>query len=352
MKALNVLIISDGKSGHMTQSLGLVNYLKKTFAVDDETLQIRPRIKVANPLLGKLLNKKSSRADLVFKLFYKFDTSQIRSNKPDLIISAGGNTCGVNALLAQKYKCTNLYFGSLRKHQPQLFSGVITTTEMPDVDNSIILDVVPTLIDTEKLQEAASIFLKAHSDVFADTTRNLWVMLIGGDGSGYNYSKEDYKDMVSGMITLAKKHKIRWLVTTSRRTGVENENYLQSLLQEQGQNEIAYAVYFNKKPEKIMQAYLGAGEIIYCTEDSTSMVSEAIISKKPVITLRGATKNINKGHKAVITRFAKNKHIKRIKMDELQGFSPKSIEFKAVNVEKGYDKIVKIINDFISAKEP
>ena len=348
MKALKVLLISDGKSGHMTQSLGLVNYLKKKFSVQDETLQIRPRIKIANYFLCKLLNKNNRSADFFFRVFYKFDTLQVEFFKPDLIISAGGNTCGINALLAKKYNCKNLYFGSLRGHQPQLFSGVITTV-MPDVDNSIILDVVPTLIDTEKLQEAANSFLKVHSDIFAGTTKNLWVLLIGGDGSGYSYSREDYKNMITGMVALAKKYEIHWLVTTSRRTGVENEKYIQSLLQ--GQNDIAYAVYFNENPEKIMQAYLGAGEIIFCTEDSTSMVSEAIISKKPVITLRGATKNINKGHKAVITRFANNKHIKRIKIDELQDFSPNSIEFKAADVEKGYDKIEKIINDFIYVKK-
>jgi len=334
----------------MTQSLGLVNYLKKRFSIQDETLQIRPRIKIANYFLCKLLNKNNRSVDLFFRIFYEFDTSQVQSFKPDLIISAGGNTCGINALLAKRYNCKNLYFGSLRGHQPQLFSGVITTIIMHDVDNSIILDVVPTLIDTEKLKEAANSFIKTHNDIFADTTKNLWVMLIGGEGSGYNYSKENYKNLITGMVVLAKKYEVRWLVTTSRRTGVENEKYLQSLLQ--GKKEIAYAVYFNEKPEKIMQAYLGSGEIIFCTEDSTSMVSEAIISKKPVITLRGLTRNINKGHKAVIARFAKNRHIGRIKIDELQGFSPDSIEFKAVDVEEGYDKIVKIINDFIYVKKP
>ncbi len=338
MKTLKVLLLSDGKPGHTTQTLGLVGYLKKKFMLEDKVVEVKPRIKIANRLLCILLNKNTRYATLFFNWFYKLKKSGTLTHKPDLIISTGGNTCGANAVLANKFGCKNLFLGSLRGHDPQLFTGIITTTPMPGVDNSIVLDVAPTLIDQEKLQEAAKEFLEKQKIL---SSENLWVMLIGGEGSGYYYSREDYKALANAMLLIAKKHNIRWLLTTSRRTGLENEKVLRTLFQEK--DGIAYAIYFNQNPEKIMQAFLGAGEMVFCTEDSTSMVSEAVVSQKPVFTLRSTTKNPNKGHLAVIDRFAKHDHIHRLTIQELATLSPKEMEHRVINVEKNYDKILDLV---------
>lgn len=341
MKTLKVLIISDGKAGHVTQSEGVVNYLGRYFSIEKNVFRVRPKIKVANWLLRKMLNENRMYATLFFSLFYSFDKSQLPSLEvPDLIISTGGNTCGVNALLAKKFHCKNLFSGSLRRHNPELFSGVITATPMKGVENSIVLDVVPTLINYEKLQQAGKEFLAKHEIHF---DKKLWVVLIGGDGSGYRYSRNDYQEMAAAMLGLARKYGIRWLLTTSRRTGKTNENYLKTLLSDS--NEIAYAVYYNDKPEKVMNAFLGLATVIFCTEDSTSMVSEAVISQKPVITLRSFTKNINKGHLAVIQRFEKQHYIHRIKVDKFIAITPDQIEHEVINVEKNYDQILDIVSE-------
>lgn len=338
MKILNVLLLSDGKPGHTTQTLGLVGYLKKKIRLQEDVMEVKPRLKIANRLLCMFLNKNSLYATHFYNWFYKSNKSEALLEKPDLIISTGGNTCGANAVLAKKYGCKNLFLGSLRGHNPNLFSAIITTTPMPNVENSIVLDVAPTLIDQEKLQVAAKEFLDKHQII---TNQNLWVMLIGGEGSGYFYSQEDYQNLANAMLILARKYNIRWLLTTSRRTGLDYEKVIQSLFH--NKDEIAYAVYFNQRPEKIMQAYLGAGEMIFCTEDSTSMVSEAVISQKPVFTLRSMTKNVNKGHLAVIDRFAKYHYIHRLKIRELTNLSPNEMKYRVINIENNYEQILDLL---------
>ncbi len=338
MSTLNLLILSDGKPGHYTQSLGLLENLQKTLPIRHQVLEIKPRIKLANHLLRALLNKKIKIPGFLLSLLYRFNSSQARSLIPGVIISTGGNTCGLNAALAQQYGCKNLYLGSLRKHAPVLFSAVITTTPMPDVDNSIVLDVAPSLINRETLQQAAHTFLQ-HTQV--DTQYPLWAMLIGGEGSGYTFTQGDYHQLADGMLTLAKKYRIRWLLTTSRRTDPTHEAYLSTLLQHQ--KEVAHAVYFNSKPEKIMQGYLGVAERIFCTEDSTSMVSEAVITGKPVTTLSSQKKQINKGHAAVIDRFAQKQHIQRSKISQLGIFQPQEASFKPVDTQKGYEEIISVL---------
>lgn len=339
MKALKVLIISDNKPGHVTQSQGLVNYLRKHFELKSTVLNVKPKIKLANRILRTLLNQQSIYTERFFKYFYRFNLPQVLNCKPDLIISTGGNSCGANAFLAKKYQCKNLFLGSLRGHDPALFSAVISTTPLPGVDDCIVLDVAPTLIDKQGLKQAASVFI---SDREIPQDKKLWVMLIGGDGSGYHFTEADYQTLSDAMLSLANKHDIRWLLTTSRRTGLGNEQYLQSLLQ--GKNEIAYAVYFNENPQRIMQAYLGAGQVIFCTEDSTSMVSEAVVSQKPVISLRWDTGNLNAGHEAVIQRFSNQHFIHRLKLDEMSDFSESDFIHEIIDTEKNYEQILDVIN--------
>jgi len=339
MKTLKVLILSDAKAGHVTQSQGLLHYLQKHFQIKTTELHVKPKIKLANRFFTTLLNRNSPYAERFFRWFYRFNLPQVMSCSPDLIISTGGDTCGANALLAKKYRCKNLFLGSLRGIDSRLFSAVISTTPMPGVANCIVLDVAPTLVDPEDLKQSARDFLSSKK---VATDKPLWVMLIGGDGSGYQFSKADYDRLAQAMLNLAQKYRIRWLLTTSRRTGLHNERILQRHLKTS--DAIAHAVYFNEKPEKIMQAYLGAGQIIFCTEDSTSMVSEAVVSQKPVMTLRNRTKQINSGHQAVIERFSGQHYIQRLKIDVLADFSEAEVVHKIIDTEKNYDQIVRVIN--------
>jgi hypothetical protein len=335
MKVLKVLLIDDGKPGHSTQSEGLVHYLRKHFIVEKEVLRIKPRIKVANRLLRYLLNNNSNHAYRIFSWFYVTSKTKHIHSLPHLIISTGGNTCGVNAVLAQKYNCSNFFLGSLRKHKQELFTAVITTAQMPDVVNSITLDIAPNMIDPDNLDQAGKKFMNEHN---IPNDKKLWSILIGGDGSGYHYSVEDYENMAKGMLLLAKRYDIRWLVTTSRRTQQGHEQLLKTLLD--GQDEITYSVFFNENPEKTMLAFLGAAEMIFCTEDSTSMVSEAVISQKPVFTLYGSTQKINAGHMAVISKFSVNKYISRIKIEDFPNLSPYDFEHTSIEPGKNYDKIL------------
>jgi len=85
------------------------------------------------------------------------------------------------------------------------------------------------------------------------------------------------------MNTLARREGIRWLVTTSRRTGAEAEARLRAGLDSAV---VAAAVWWAEKPEKKMQAFLGAAECVFVTQDSVTMVTEAVASGRPVVVVR------------------------------------------------------------------
>jgi mitochondrial fission protein ELM1 len=81
------------------------------------------------------------------------------------------------------------------------------------------------------------------------------------------------------MNTLARREGFRWLVTTSRRTGAEAEARLRAGLDA---SFVAAAVWWAEKPEKKMAAFLGAAECVIVTQDSVTMVTEAVSSGRPV----------------------------------------------------------------------
>lgn len=55
-------------------------------------------------------------------------------------------------------------------------------------------------------------------------------MLIGGDGAGAQYQEQDWMQLAKQMNLLARQHRIKWLLSTSRRTGKQAEKILQQYL--------------------------------------------------------------------------------------------------------------------------
>ena len=84
------------------------------------------------------------------------------------------------------------------------------------------------------------------------------------------------------MTALARREGICWLVTTSRRSGVRLENQLRTLLPA---DVIADAVWWCHQPAQKLTAYLGAAEKLWVTQDSVSMVTEAVATGKPAIVI-------------------------------------------------------------------
>jgi len=84
------------------------------------------------------------------------------------------------------------------------------------------------------------------------------------------------------MNALTQRTGIRWLLTTSRRTGAAAEALLQSNLDPAA---LAHAIWWSEKPEKQMLAILGRAERVFVTQDSVTMVTECVAAGCPVVVL-------------------------------------------------------------------
>lgn len=312
---MNILIIKDDKPGHYNQTEGLVLILKEIYSNSNiEYIDIEIKNKISRKILRFLLNRfpnlfKDIKSFRYLKYFYKkFSIPKI---KPDLIISTGGNTSNLNAWLALAYyDSKNLLNGALRGLKEELFTYVTTVIDL-GYKNQIILDVAPNTITKEKLLEKSIEFSKLHN---LDMNQKYYSLLIGGDGAGYKYNDKFYDDLINFVEKVSKEENIKWLITTSRRTPLTVENKLEEKLK----NYSSYFVSYNKKEEKVLLPFFGLSEAIFVTEESSSMISEAVCTSKSVYTIGVQNSNPDKNYRTILDKFVKHNFITRIHLETFE----------------------------------
>ena len=323
---MNILVIKDDKPGHYNQTEGLVLILKEIYSNSNiEYIDIEIKNKISRKILRFLLNRfpklfKDIKSFRYLKYFYKkFSIPKI---KPDLIISTGGNTSNFNAWLALSYNSKNFLNGALRGLKEELFTYVTTVIDL-GYKNQIILDVAPNTITKEKLLEKSIEFSKLHN---LDMNKKYYSLLIGGDGAGYKYNDKFYDDLIDFVEKVSKEENIKWLITTSRRTPLTAENKLEEKLK----NYSSYFVSYNKKEEKVLLAFFGLSETIFVTEESSSMISEAISSGKNVFTLGSEYSNLDENYKKILDKFESNDFITRIHLKTFDIKDKRGLSMKKV----------------------
>lgn len=305
---MNILCIRDDKPGHYNQSEGLLLSLAILFPdVQVEYCDVEIRSKLSRKFLRFLLNHLSAffktKSSMKY-MGYFYKKYSLPSFAPDIIVSTGGNTSNINAWFAYMFHAKNILNGALRGLNEEHFT-VITTVLDLGYKNQCILDVAPNTITEKKLEYESSQFLtKQH----LPTDTRYFTLLIGGDGAGYTYNDDFYHKLVAMVINMSDTLDIKWLISTSRRTPVEVENVLKEKLK----HVCGYFVAYRKNPEKILLPFLGLCDAVFVTEESASMISEAISARKPVYTLQPSSFRKDKNYQALMKKFEHAEQIARI----------------------------------------
>ena len=306
---LRVWVLSDDQPGHLNLSRGVVLALRRLGPVQDSCISFRLRIGLARNLLRALLNNlKIPLPVALLKLFYTIDG--LPGQGCDLIVSTGGKTSFANAWLARSLRVPNVFFGSLRRLQPQLFSLVLTLEPEDATPVSLVLDLPPCSLDEDALPTLAAQFRAQHDLV----GQRCWCMLIGGDGAGYRYREQDWQALAQAMNRLAVHYGIHWLVVSSRRTGSAAAQQLRRLLEG---GSLAVQCWHDAGDEYQAEAFLGAAEKVFVTEDSMTMLGEAMSVRRPVFSLRPRQLRPNTRYRDMIRRFAGRGLLCRFSIEEL-----------------------------------
>ncbi len=308
-----VWIISEGSPGHVSQSEGLVAALAQRTPIEVDVVQTRPKF---GGFVRKLVRWWMGRSGSA--LSDRFLKRRLGcappASRPDLIVASGGKAAFAARSLAVKHAAPLVFLGERKPYPSRWFHTVFTPSPFETDSHDVPVEMVPTRITPAAVDAAA--------DAWPERPQGrLWAMLIGGPSVSHPYTTDDWQALGSQMNVLAENHGIRWLVSTSRRTGVEAEAALRRSI---APCAIARAVWWAQNPEKLMAPFLGSAAWVFVTQDSVTMVTEAIASGRPVVVTMPAKTELKPTSflPGYFDRLENAARIVRIPFEQLGGFQP------------------------------
>lgn len=347
---LRILIPSDGKPGHYKKAEAIARGIAASRPADIALYDVRLRVAFFHDVLRLHLRRhRALPGPRWLSLFYRLSAEL--PERPDLIISSGGKTAFINAWLAQHYGCPNAFIGGTRGVHDDYFARIIVQHSARGShpahrgDPRFVPSLIPTEITPELLAHAADAYAAAREPEFRG--RRHWTLVLGGDSGGYRYRPAEWEALGAGLRTLAARHGIRWLITTSRRTSTVAETVLQ---RDDLRPHIDELQIYRTDPRRIYNALLGCGEVIFCTEDSGTMLTEAASAGRPLFSVRPRIARTTRAHRELLDYYSECGWLKRVTIDGLARLQPADIATGfAPQAEFGLSRVCERILDVLPA---
>ena len=249
---LKIWTLTEGSQGMISQTKGLANELGENIK-ELKTEIIFPWNRLQPGILP------------VFSWIFK---NEIPTNEiPDLVISCGRKSVYLSIYL--KKKLPNII--NIHIQNPKINSNYFSFVIAPNHDSLLGKNIINSSGAIHHFKN--SIKLENQYNI---NTENLITCIIGGENNHYNFSDENTLDLCKKIKKIKNYNsKNNILVVTSRRTNQEIKNILKKELSSistlwfgEGKNPYEFALYNSK--------------YFIITSDSTSMISEASISEKPI----------------------------------------------------------------------
>ena len=274
MGALEILHLSDDRPGHYHLAEGVIAALARLTETRVTTLSIRRRWLVPARLLRRLVDGGKVAPELVLKLGYGLARADL--GNADLIISAGGQTLPANIAAARALDAANIFVGSLRRVDPENFSLVVTSYERHSELPRHLVTLKPSAVDPDTLGRPASV------PVYGAANRpQIAGLLIGGDSGLFKYRDEEWQRLLEFASAVSKAWGTRWLISTSRRTPRQAAEAAFNLAKDK--DVVADFIDYKLAGPGSLTKIFSRADAIMCTEDSSTMISEAAWARLPVV---------------------------------------------------------------------
>ena len=251
---MKALIISDGKPGHVNQSLALAKHLE----LDYDILNVSFK-----SIFSKVL---SYLYDWIF--IYNFniynESLKLRSSEYKIIISTGSSTFYANKLLKNKLKIKNIAILYPKGYRLN-FNYIIAPTYDKILNNKNVIKIPINISNSNEdwFKKMANSFInEVH-----EPNNNAVGIIIGGPNEKKDININDLRKQIEIIISNNNNKEV-W-VTTSRRTTKEIENLLNDF-------SFDYKLEFSKNKYNPIPAFIELCDNLYITADSTTMISEAV----------------------------------------------------------------------------
>ena len=319
----DILIVSDGKVGHLRQSQALARVVSDYLSTKEigskvDTVEVRFKDRFSRAALcasSGLSGKYHCQGCLwCLKQFLSADTHKAAVNfAPDIIISCGSSVAPVNYVLAKENLARSIVimrpsFLSLRR-----FDLVIMPRHdrPPKRKNVVVTEGALNLITDEYLKEqgedlkkftVGSSRLGGGQAPFTDLRIGL---LLGGDTKDFSLDKETVREVIRQLKSVSERLSADILVTTSRRTSREIEELVTKEFKDYPNCKLLIIANEKNCPSAV-GGILALSALVIASPESISMVSEAASSGKYIVVFNAAT---GKRHAQFVGYLADKKYI-------------------------------------------
>jgi KDO2-lipid IV(A) lauroyltransferase len=322
-----VLVLSDGKLGHLNQSLAIARQIQKARTTQgyssEDTKIVIVEVKYKSDPLRTLLAigarlaswRCHGRMGLMKMCLTKESYETLMETYCDFVVSCGSSLAAANVFMSIENNAKNVVI--MKPGIPGFgkFSlAVIPRHDKPPARKNIVMTTLaPNLIDRDSLRDQGA---KLKQQMQLD--RSIVVgALIGGNNPEFTMTKEAAGKVILGLLEFCKMHDANLLVTTSRRTPKDVEALFKERL---GNSKLCKLLVIanERNIEGTVAGILGLSNIVVVSGESVSMVSEAIHSGKKIVVfdLEKKNKTVTK-YDRVMTGLEREEYISRAEPPDL-----------------------------------
>ncbi|MFZ2620256.1 MAG: mitochondrial fission ELM1 family protein [Alphaproteobacteria bacterium] len=262
IKNLRTWILSDGRTGHLNQSLGVAEALG---IKAPDVVPIVPR--------GPLHKLR--------RIFLPMHAWQLPAGPyPQLLIGTGWGASQVSRLI--KHVNPNTFTVQLMRPSGQMADYDVVAMPLhdnpPALENVMATIGAPNRIFKERLETEAERWRKR----LLDAPEPRLALLLGGNTKGFSLGEVEAQQILDKVLPLARKHGLSIVTTTSRRTAPAVEVMVQQALVASGISHYFWSANTPTARDNPFLAYLATSQAVVVTADSVSMISEACTAGLPV----------------------------------------------------------------------
>ncbi|UCC95876.1 MAG: mitochondrial fission ELM1 family protein [Candidatus Omnitrophota bacterium] len=278
---LHIVVLSDGKIGHLKQSQALLAFFSKTnYQVKSKTIEVRYRHKVTkvfSEVCAALTGKGCLGCGKCLRVLVQRDTHRaLEASYADIVISTGSYVAPINRVFASSIGAKAVVI--LRPNIPfQKFDLVI----LPEHDRTLapnVVNIKGALFYPRSLEDK----VKACRDFFGLSAERKISVFLGGTFSDEKEFQESTKAFISKLKEFSLKSNYKILMSTSRRTSPHIERLIEQTLE--GFKNCEAIVYANRANYNfVFDGFVSLSDMVFISSESISMISEVLSLKKPCV---------------------------------------------------------------------
>jgi mitochondrial fission protein ELM1 len=272
---LKIIFLADTRPGHYHLAEGVIAAIARFRPVEVTRIEVKRKWIVPTRWLRRRIHAKTFFPPRMLRMAYRIDAYALP--KADLVVSAGGETQMPNICVSRFLGIPSIFCGSLlRGLEPENFDLIVSSYDRDLGSARHIVVLKPSSIDPDALGRP-----KTVPRYGPGRRPKLAGLLIGGNAGPFRYRREEWDRLLAFAAELSKTWGTRWLISTSRRTPDHVADKLAGLARDEAV--VARFIDFRTAGPGTLPEIFAKAEIIVCTEDSSTMVSEAVSARLPVV---------------------------------------------------------------------